>query len=157
MHINLRVVRALVSPVATVAVLITAVLAGCGSGSEGGSTKPADVVTRYHAAIAEGDGSAACAQLSAAAQKQLQESTQGAARGSCTQVIELLSAFYDGAAKKALKVAKVTVIEDGDAATASFSAPLGIGGPPQQQSYDLKRTGGKWKIEKLQLAVESSP
>jgi hypothetical protein len=149
MHINLRAVRALA---AAVAVLIAASLVACGSGDDEAAGKPADVVRAYHDAIAGGDGKGACRQLTPGAQKQLQDSTQGAARASCDQVIELLSAFYDGSAKKALRAAKVTVTEDGDTATASFSAPLGLGGPPQQQSYDLTRTDGTWKIEKLQLA-----
>ncbi len=140
--------------VATVGVLLTAVAVGCGSGEDGAGKSPADVVTAYHTAIAAGDAKSACGQLSDAAQKQLRDSTQGAARGSCEQVIELISAFYDGSAKKALKEAKIAITEDGDAATATFQAPLGLGGPPTSQSYDLVRSDGNWKIEKLQLAGE---
>jgi hypothetical protein len=138
------------SPIACLLLVITAAVAGCGSG-EKSSSSPADAVRVYHAAIADGDAGKACDQLSDQAQKQLRDSTQGAARGSCEQVIELVVAFYDRTTKEALRKAKVTVKEKGDSATASFQAPVGLGGPPQTQTYELSRQGGEWKINQLGL------
>src|SRR4051794_9531202 len=95
-------------------------LAGCGAAAQGAGN-PADAVRAYHAAIAAGDGAKACDQLDEAAQQQLRDATQGAVRGSCKQVIDLLSAFWDGATKHGLKRAKVTIgHRDDDSAVATF-------------------------------------
>jgi hypothetical protein len=40
----------------------------------------------------------------------------------------------------------------GDAATATFTAPPGLGGTPREQHYELRREGGDWKIHKLDLS-----
>src|SRR5215210_6189363 len=97
---------AMLRPALTVAALAL-VTTSTGCGGDDGAASPADAVRAYNGAVADGDGDRACAQLDASAQKELQQSTQGAARGSCKQVIELLAAFYDDATKQRLRDAKV--------------------------------------------------
>ena len=105
----------------------------------------------YNDAVAGGDGEKACNQLDPAAQKELQRSTQGAARGSCPQVIDLLSAFYDDATKDRLREAKVAASQTGAAARARFTSPVAFGGPDRAQTYELRREGDSWKITSLGL------
>ncbi len=137
-------------PVITVAAFALAVYAvGCG---DDGGASPADSVRAYNDAVADGDGDKACDQLTEAAQEELQQATQGRARGSCKQVIELLAAFYDDATKEKLRDAKVASSAQGDRGSARFSAPSGLGGPPREQTYELEREGEEWKITSLGLS-----
>jgi hypothetical protein len=137
-------------PALTVAALVLVVTnAGCG-GDDGAST-PAGAVRTYNDAVAGGDGAKACAQLDPSAQTELQQSTQGSMRGSCKQVIDLLAAFYDDATKERLRDAKVAAAEQGGRARARFRSPVAFGGPDQDQTYELKRVGGDWKITSLGL------
>jgi hypothetical protein len=135
------------------ALLLTLALlaAATGCGADQGAGSPADAVRAYNAAIAEGDGERACAQLDPAAQKELQDSTQGAIRSSCKQVIDLLSQFYDDATKQRLRDAKVEAETVGDRATARFLSPVGFGAPDREQTYEMRRVGGDWKIASLGL------
>ena len=108
-------------------------------------------MSAYNDAVAAGDGDKACSLLDPAAQKELQNQTQGSARGSCKQVIDLLAAFWDDATKERLKNAKVAVAQQNDTARARFTSPVPFGGPDRAQTYVLKREGGKWKITSLGL------
>ena len=138
-------------PAITAAALALAAYAvGCGGDD---AASPADAVRAYNGALADGDGERACEQLDAAAQEELQQATQGRARGSCKQVIELIAAFYDEATKDKLREAKVASSAQGDQGSARFSAPTGLGGPAREQTYELHRTGGEWKITSLGLSV----
>ena len=138
-------------PALTVAALALATCAGCGG--DGAST-PAGAVRAYNDAVADGNGDKACSQLDPSAQKELQQSTQGQARGSCKQVIDLLSAFYDDATKERLKKADVAAASTGDIARARFKSPVAlVGGPEQDQTYELRREGGDWKITSLGLST----
>ena len=121
-------------------------------GGDDSASSPADAVHAYNTAVADGDGDRACDRLDDAAQKELQESTQGAARGSCKQVIELLSAFLDDATKDRLRHAKIAASEQGGRGRARFNSPTGLGGPEQAQTYDLRRIDGDWKITSLGLS-----
>jgi hypothetical protein len=133
-----------------VALLLT--VAGCGS--DGSASSPGDAVRSYNAAVADGDGKRACDLLDSAAQKQLRDSTQGAIRGSCRQVIETLAAFYDDATKQRLRETKKvdTQIHD-DSATATFASPVALGGPDGQATYELERVDGDWKITSLGIVA----
>jgi len=131
------------------ALALAAAPAACG---DDGASSPADAVRAYNSALADGNGDKACAQLDVAAQKELQESIQGAARGSCKKVIEAIAAFYDDATKDRLRKAKVAASEQGDHGSARFNSPAGLGGPDQAQTYELRREGGKWKITSLGLS-----
>src|SRR3954451_2122988 len=135
-------------PVMTACALaLAAAPSACGDGA----SSPADAVRAYNNALADGNGDKACAQLDPAAQKELQDSTQGAARGSCKKVIELIAAFYDDATKDRLRAAKVAASEQGDRGSARFSSPTGLGGPDRAQTYQLRRIKGEWKITSLGL------
>jgi hypothetical protein len=139
-------------PLLTVAaVTIAAAVTACGG--DDGASSPADAVRSYNGAVAAGDGEKACGHLDTAAQKELQESTQGAARGSCKQVIELLAAFLDDATKDRLKDAKVAASEQGDRGSARFTSPAAFdGGAEQAQTYELRKVDGEWKITSLGLS-----
>jgi hypothetical protein len=127
-------------------------LAGCGAAAVG-SGSPSDPVREYHAAIAKGDGTKACDQLDATARAQLRAAVQGAVRNSCEKTVELLAAFWDVATKTLLKNARVDIEHrDKNGAIATFTAPLGVGGGPTQQAYELKRDDGSWKIHRLDLS-----
>jgi hypothetical protein len=128
-------------------------LAGCGAAAVG-SGSPSDPVREYHAAIAAGNGAKACAQLDDTAKEQLRSAVQGAVRGSCEKTVDLLAAFWDLDTKTALKNAKVDIShQDKKGAIASFNAPAGVGVAGRRQSYELKRSNGKWKIHLLDLSA----
>jgi hypothetical protein len=129
------------------ALLLT--VAGCGGDGSGGS--PGDAVRSYNAAVADGDGGRACARLDTAAQDELRNSTQGAIRGSCRQVIETLAAFYDDATKQRLRQTKVESRSHDDTATATFASPVAL--PAGRATYELRRVDGEWKITSLGIAA----
>ena len=133
------------------AVALVLTVAGCGNG--GSASSPADAVRSYNAAVADGDGERACARLDSAAQDELRESTQGAIRGSCRQVIETLAAFYDDATKQRLRETKVDTHTDDDSATATFASPVALGGPDGRATYELEQVDGDWKITSLGIAA----
>ena len=133
-------------------VAIVLFMAGCGDDT--GSGSPAEAVRSYNAAVADGDGGRACDHLEKTARKELQDSAQGAIRGSCAKVVEALAAFYDEATKERLRDAKVQAEPEGDRATATFKAPAALGGPDRAQSYEMRRVDGGWKIASLGLTTE---
>jgi hypothetical protein len=129
-------------------VALVLIVSGCGA--DGSASSPGDAVRSYNAAVADGDGKRACERLDSDAQEELRQSTQGAIRGSCRQVIETLAAFYDDATKERLrKTKKVETQTDGDSATATFASPVALGGPAGQSTYELARVDGDWKITSL--------
>jgi hypothetical protein len=133
-----------------VALVLT--VAGCGSDASAGS--PGDAVRSYNAAVADGDGKRACERLDSGARDELRQSTQGAIRGSCRQVIETLAAFYDDATKQRLRdTKKVDAQTDGDSATATFASPVAVGGPDGRATYELARVDGDWKITSLGIVT----
>jgi hypothetical protein len=138
-------------PALTVAALALAAT-GAGCGGDDASSTPAGAVRTYNDAVADGNGDKACAQLADSAQKELQRSTQGSARGSCKQVVDLLAAFYDDATKNRLHDAKVAAAQTGDTARARFTSPVAFGGPEREQTYELRRVGDSWKITSLGFA-----
>jgi hypothetical protein len=138
--------------------LVTAAaMAATGCGGGGADSSPAGAVRAYNDAVADGDGERACGHLDAAAQEELRQSTQGQARQSCEQAIEVLSDFYDDATKERLRDARVTASAEGDRAAARLSSPAGFGGPDREQTLELRRTDGEWKIVSLGLAIEPPP
>jgi len=139
-------------PALTAAALVLAT-APSACGGDDGAASPADAVRSYNNAVADGDGERACNQLDSAAQQELRDSTQGAARGSCKQVIELVAAFYDDATKERLRDAKVAGSEQGDRGSARFTSPVGFGGPEREQTYELRKVDGEWKITSLGLTL----
>jgi hypothetical protein len=132
-----------------VALLLT--VAGCGSG--GSASSPGDAVRSYNAAVAAGDGERACERLDKAAQDELRQSTQGAIRSSCPDVIDALAGFYDDATKERLRETKVETRSDGDSAIATFASPVALGGPDRRATYELERVDGDWKIASLGIGA----
>lgn len=120
------------------------------------AASPADAVRAYNTAVADGDGERACDLLDDSAQRELRDSTQGQARGSCKQIIELAAAFNDDATKERLRDAKVAGSEQGDRGSARFTSPAGFGGPDQAQTYELRKVDGEWKITSLGLSLDGS-
>ena len=139
-------------------ILITAAalaMAGCGDDDEASS--PEGAVQAYNEAVADGDGERACGYLDQAAQEELRQATQGDARGSCPQIIDLISAFYDDATKDRLRDTEVEADTEGDRAAARFTSPAGFGGPDREQTMELRRVGDEWKIVTLGLKIETPP
>jgi len=132
-----------------VALLVAAATTSCGRDK---ASSPADAVRAYNSAVADGDGERACDRLAPEAQEELQQSTQGQARSSCKDVIDLLADFYDDATKERLRNAKVAASEQGDRASARFTSPVGLGGPDRAQTYGLRKFDDDWKITSLGLA-----
>ncbi len=134
------------------AVAIVLAVSGCGDDATSGS--PADAVRDYNAAVADGDGERACGRLEKTAQEELQQSSQGSLRGSCAQVVETLAGFYDDATKDALRETKVEAQTNGDRAPATFISPSALGGRQREQSYELRRVDGDWKIASLGITPD---
>jgi Domain of unknown function (DUF4878) len=134
------------------ALALALALTACGDDATSGS--PADAVRDYNAAIAEGDGERACDRLDETAQEELQESAQGSIRGSCAKVVETLAGFYDEATKEALRKVNVQAEAQGDRATATFISPGALGGRQREQSYELRRVDGDWKIASLGITPD---
>lgn len=142
-------------PLITLLTLAATFTAACGG--DDATSSPAGAVRAYNDAVADGDGERACGYLDPAAQEELRQSTQGEARGSCRQVIELLSAFYDDATKDRLRDAEVAASTEGERAAARLTSPAGFGGPDREQAIELRRVDGEWKIVSLGLTVEPAP
>ena len=137
-------------------VLVTVlVMTACGKDDRASS--PAGAVRAYNDAVADGDGERACGYLDPAAQEELRQSTQGDARKSCPDVIDLLAAFYDDTTKNELRKSEVAASQQGDSAAARLTAPDGFGGPGRSQTIQLRREGDSWKITSLGLAIEPAP
>ena len=141
----------------TTLVAIAALTAFAGCGGDDAASSPAGAVRAYNDAVADGDGERACGHLDPAAQEELRQSTQGEARRSCRETIELLAAFYDDATKKRLRDAKVAATSEGDRAAARVKSPAGLGGPDREQTLELRRADGDWKIVSLGIAIEPVP
>jgi hypothetical protein len=135
--------------------IVALTTAACGGDDE--ASTPAGAVRAYNDAVADGDGERACGYLDPAAQEELRQSTQGDARGSCQQMIELLAAFYDDATKDRLRDAEVTASSEGDRAAARVRGPAGFGGPDREQTLELRRVDDEWRIVSLGLTVEPPP
>ena len=140
-----------------ITLLAITVLPMAACGNDGDTSSPAGTVRAYNDAVADGDGERACGYLDPAAQEELRQSTQGEARGSCEQVIDLLADFNDDATKDRLRDAEVAASEEGDRAAARLASPDGFGGPDRQQTIELRRTDGEWKIVSLGLVIEPAP
>ena len=140
-------------PTTLLAITVLA-FAGCGDDQ---ASSPAGAVRAYNDAVADGDGERACGYLDPAAQEELRQSTQGEARRSCEEVIDLLAEFYDDTTKDRLRNAEVAASEQGDRAAARLTSPDGLGGPEREQAIELRRSGDEWRIVSLGLAIEPVP
>lgn len=120
--------------------LIALLVAACGGGPE---TTVSAVVDRHFQAIADGDGPAACRDLTAEAGRLVVVSVNAAAGSrqvrTCRQAFEAIAAGLDDTARTALRESDhdVTIDSDGKANVDS-SATTG--------ETQLERIAGDWKI-----------
>ncbi len=136
---------------ATAATLCVLVLAGCGGGSSAPQSDAAKVKTTigsYLAAQAAGDGTAACALLTPAGQRQLIGVVAKSSKGlvtqpTCEDAVGLVRTAATPAQLTALEHADVSnVAVSGDRATADVSAGSGL----PNGSVTLVRAGSAWLI-----------
>ena len=136
---------------AVLTLLVAAVLAGCGGGDSGDDAPAVNLPPPtgsdteqiretwrlYYTALAARDGGRACALLTERGRDEVvSESSESG--GKCEEVVAILGAFFKGYESQLTDV-KVS----GDSATAV--APRS--GEVKQQALELKRDGGRWKID----------
>ena len=141
-----------------VAVLALAgVTAGCGS-DKSAEDKVKDVVTGFLDDVADGDGAAGCAKLTAAAVAQLSEAAfLLQAPGSCPEAVEAISRQLSGDDKKALHSAEVNkaTVSGAKATVADADISLRMSGQStlfrnnDPAPVTLDKVGDDWKINSL--------
>ncbi len=141
-----------------VAVLVAfSVLAGCGGGKSA-QDEVKDTVTGFFDDVADGDGPAACAKLTAGALDQLNRAAfLLQAPGSCREAIEAVNHQLSGDDKKALHSAEVNAAEiHGNQATVPDAAiSLELSGQStlfrnsDPAPLTLEKVGDDWKISSL--------
>ena len=120
-----------------VVVILIATLSGCGGGASDNS-KITSTIKSYLTAVANGNGQAACAELTPAAAQQVRQDATSLGATGCADAINRVSASI-GAAKQALLKAKITSITiTGSTATAQLQ-----GGT---RAPKLQKVGGRWLI-----------
>ncbi len=140
-----------------VVVVAFSVLGACGGG-----TSPEDevkeVVTGFFDDVADGDGAAACAKLTAAGVDQLNRAAfLLQAPGSCPEAIEAVNRQLSGDDKKALHSAEASAAQvDGNRATvADADISLELSGQStlfrnnDPAPLTLEKVGDDWKISSL--------
>ncbi len=132
-------------------------LAGCGGGKST-EDEVKDAVTGFFDDVADGDGAAACAKLTAAAVDQLNRAAfLLQAPGSCPEAIEAVNRQLSGDDKKALHSAEVNGARiTGDRATvADADISLELSGQStlfrnrDPAPLTLEKVGDDWKISSL--------
>jgi hypothetical protein len=112
-----------------------------------GGTGPDDVVRDYFTAIVEQNGARACDQLSAELRRDIERAPAARAAGrSCADVMELAAGLNPGLSTEDVEDLDIEVEEDGDKAAASLKNPLSR----REETIDLVRVGGDWKISTLE-------
>lgn len=118
------------------ATVVALLAAGCGEEEPSGPDAAQATAERYAAAVAAGDGQAACAELSEGAIAEIESRTQG--RECAEAVGVLLEAFGGEGAEGEIQVGEVNVA--GDVATAAIDGPRG------EVVAELVRERGEWKV-----------
>lgn len=138
-----------------VACLLAIIAVGCGATHKSSTTQPSDrarvetVLHSYLRAQSQGDGTAACALLTPAAQKQLIGLVVKAGKGlvpgtaSCSDAVALVRAVAGTQLLSALQNARVAQIRV-SGATATARVLDGAAFKPQQVRFE--EAGGSWKI-----------
>ncbi|HWC10842.1 MAG TPA: hypothetical protein VG455_06425 [Acidimicrobiales bacterium] len=140
-----------------VALALVGAAAGCGDG-QSAEDEVKDVVTGFFDDVADGDGAAGCAKLTAAAVEQISEAAfLLQAPGSCREAIESVSRQLSDDDKKALTSAEVNgaavtgsraVVADADIALRmSGQSTLFRNNDPAPLT--LEKVGEDWKISSL--------
>jgi hypothetical protein len=119
-------------------------LAGCGAdedatpSSSAATADPQALVTRYFAALAEGDGATACGLLTDAAQQEMKQLPEGERAGSCEQSVAQLARDSLRIRRPRLRDLRVS----GQTATGRITSK----DPPYESGVLLRREDGGWKI-----------
>lgn len=121
-----------------------AAASGCGGGSADSEREQVrSAVRTFFRAIAAGDGSQACAAMTAAARRQFTENDvrQGRPGGTCTQVVERNSRTFAGRDLDRIgREAAAKIAIRGDAATATTTSGRRLG---------LTKVDGRWRLSDL--------
>jgi hypothetical protein len=121
-----------------IVVAVIALAAGCG-GASSDTSQISSTLTTYLSALADGNGRAACDQLTGAQARAVVETAASAGATSCVDAIDELSRNLGGDEKRTLRDAKVVNIHvNRDRATADA---LGA-----TQITQLVKSGGHWLI-----------
>jgi hypothetical protein len=131
--------------VARLPTLVLAALAlltvGCG-GSDAD-----DVVRDYFTAVVEQNGARACDQLSEELRRDIERAPAARTAGrSCADVMRLAAGLNPGLSTEDVEDLDIEAEEDGDKAAASLKNPLSR----REETIDLVRVGGDWKISTLE-------
>lgn len=118
--------------------LVALAAAGCGSSDE---DKVEDAVIEYVDAVAEGDGSKACEQLTTEAQ-------EAVAGGDCAERVERLSANLSEGQRNAFAEAEVIEVTiDGDQGSARLTTPDQPEDDPDAYGVvPVEKQDGDWKV-----------
>jgi hypothetical protein len=145
-------------PAILVAVLaLSGVAVGCGD-DESAEDEVKDVVTGFFDDVADGDGAAGCAKLTAAAVGQLNEAAFLLQEpGSCREAIEAISKQLSGDDKKALRSSEVNkaTVSGTTATVADADISLEMSGQStlfrnnDPAPLALDKVGDDWKISSL--------
>ena len=148
--------RRLLATLATVLAL-AAGATGCGD-DKSAEDEVKEVVTGFFADVADGDGAAACAKLTATALDQLNQAAfLLQAPGSCREAVESVSRQLSGDEKKALESAEVNgaTVTGANATVADADISLRMSGQStlfrnnDPAPLTLDKVGDDWKISSL--------
>jgi len=135
---------------AVTALLVGFLVAGCGGGTDD-VAKVKQTMTRFLAAMADGDGATACSLATASAQAKLERASPGT---SCEQDVSILSGRLSSEIKDGLRSAqikKVTIdrdtatVQDADI-TSTRGSLTGFLQPGSAPTVLKKQSDGSWKI-----------
>ena len=118
------------------ALLTAIVVSACG-----GAGDPSAAVKSYLNAIAAGDGSTACKQISQQAIAQIVRARGSSDPAACANVIKQASQLISPTQKKELQSANVTTVS-----TSGNTARVRITLGGQTRTVTLNQSGGKWQI-----------
>lgn len=122
----------------TIAITLTVSATGCGGSKKNDSGEPGGVVKAYFAAVAAGDGAAACKLLAPAAAKKA--AALGRPGSTCAKSLTAFLSGYPFDQKKLLRNAKVTkTTVKGTRATVTTN---------QGSPISLVRDAGAWRLDK---------
>ena len=142
--------------------LAVAALAGCGSDDEesdsgGDEAAVLEAVDGFYAGILDGDGEAACGQLTEEAVTQLESEATGLAPGTtCEDAVEQVVALFNEDAKQAIAEVEPSVTEITDTTavvetTAINQAQEGTDSEIQEETIEINlvKEGEEWKISEF--------
>jgi hypothetical protein len=132
---------------ARLATLVLATLALLAPSCGGADAGPDETVRDYFTAIVEQNGARACDQLTEELQRDIERAPAArTADRSCPDVMRLAAGLNPGLSTEDVDDLDIEIEEDGDKATASLKNPLSR----RQETIDLVRVGGDWKISTLE-------